>query len=143
MAVRIADLPPLAGLSEVARSNLRPLATRFSSSTWVLRMLVVVQAWLASQQCVCHGHPVHSTHLSHAEPVLEVDVFTLDVTEDLGGWGSNASDLEGDIGWREGLDLEGRSRGWVVFLEEITGRLAEVLKEIDRSASMFHIDIMP
>lgn len=44
MAVRTAALVDLAGLRVVARSSFRPLAIWFSSSTWVRRRLVVVQA---------------------------------------------------------------------------------------------------
>lgn len=51
MAVRMADFCALAGLRVVARSSLRPLAIWFSSSSWVRRMLVVVQACVGIALC--------------------------------------------------------------------------------------------
>ena len=45
MDVRIADFCDFDGVRDPAKSNLSPFAIRFSSSTWVRRMLLVVQAF--------------------------------------------------------------------------------------------------
>ena len=41
-----ADFAPFSGDREDATSNLRPLTMRSSSSTWLRRILVVVQDWV-------------------------------------------------------------------------------------------------
>src|ERR1700743_641261 len=46
MAVNSEVLVPFSGNNEVARSNLRPLAICFSSSTWVRSTFAVVQVWV-------------------------------------------------------------------------------------------------
>jgi hypothetical protein len=66
-------------------------------------------------------------HLGDGEAVLEVDVLALNVTRDLGILGTDTSDLEGDVGRGEGLDLEGSTLDRVVLLEEVTSGLSEVL----------------
>jgi len=68
------------------------------------------------------------THLSHGEAVLEVDVLALNVTVDGVRLGvAGASNLEGDVGGGEGLDLERGALDGVVLEEEVGRRLAEVL----------------
>jgi hypothetical protein len=74
------------------------------------------------------------TYLSDGQAVLEVDVLSLDVASDLSILRSLTSDLEGDVGRSKGLDLEGGSLDRIVLLEEVTGRLAEVLNNQRMSA---------
>ena len=47
---------PLSGDREVERSNLRPLTMRLSSSTWLRRMLLVVQDWVKERPWILSVH---------------------------------------------------------------------------------------
>ena len=72
-------------------------------------------------------------YLGDGQAVLEVDIFTLDITDNLGVLRSLTSDLESDVGRGEGLDLERGTLDGVVLLEEVSGRLAEILYNVSTS----------
>ena len=58
---------PLSGEREVARSNLRPLTMRLSSSTWLRMMLEVVQDWVTVRPCTL------SVHFPSMSPLIPSD----------------------------------------------------------------------
>ena len=66
------------GCREVFKSSLKPLASWFSSSTWVLRTLAVVQAWVKVRPFL------ESRYLASMSPIIASDLvwlpWTLKVT---------------------------------------------------------------